>query len=96
MLNLSLIHIFRMYDTDKPVDVELQCKNHIANAIIDRFGKAVQICEINDQDFRVTVKVCASPTFYRWVFGWNGDMRIMGPDNVKAEYKAMCQNGLEA
>ena len=88
--------VFRMYDTDKPVDVELQCKNHIANAIIDRFGKAVQIREIDDQNFKVTVKVCASPTFYRWVFGWNGDMKIMGPDNIRIEYKAMCQKGLEA
>ena len=84
-----------MYDTDNPVDVELQCKNHLANAIIDRFGKAVQIREIDDQNFKVTVKVCASPTFYRWVFGWNGDMKIISPENVREEYRLMCKAGLD-
>lgn len=87
--------VFRMYDTDNPVDVELQCKNHLANAIIDRFGKAVQIREIDDQNFKVTVKVCASPTFYRWVFGWNGDMKIISPENVREEYRLMCKAGLD-
>ncbi len=87
--------VFRMYDTDKPVDVELQCRNHIANAIIDRFGKAVQSREIDDQYFKTTVRVCTSPTFYRWVFGWNGDMKILGPNTILEEYHAMAMKALE-
>ncbi len=87
--------IFRMYDTDRPVEVELLCKNHIMNAIIDRFGKSIQVHEIDDDFFTVRAKVCASPTFYRWVFGWNGDMKIIAPENVKEEYKAMAMKALE-
>ena len=87
--------VFRMYDTDETVDVKLLCKNYIMNAIIDRFGKSVNVVVADDEHFTVKVKVCPSPTFYRWVFGWNGDMKILGPDNVKEEYRAMAMKALE-
>ena len=87
--------IFRMYDTDRPVEVELLCKNHIMNAIIDRFGKSIHVHEMDNDHFTVKAMVCASPTFYRWVFGWNGDMKIIGPGNIKEEYKAMVMKALE-
>ena len=84
--------VFRMYDTDEPVEVELLCTNRLANAIIDRFGKGVDLVEVDDNHFTVTVDVCASPTFYRWVFGWGGEMKILGPDKLVEEYKEMCKN----
>ena len=86
--------VFRMYDTDEPVKVSLLCENRLANAIIDRFGKGVAITEVDDAHFTVSVEVCASPTFYRWVFGWNGDMKILGPEKVAEEYKAMAQHAM--
>lgn len=39
--------------------------------------------------------VSPSPTFYRWVFGWNGAMKILGPTNAIDEYKAMARKALE-
>ncbi|MBR1757720.1 MAG: WYL domain-containing protein [Lachnospiraceae bacterium] len=87
--------VFRMYDTDKIVRVSLLCKNHIMNAIIDRFGKRVRITEVDEGHFTVNVTVCPSPTFYRWVFGWNGDMKILGPENVKEEYREMARRAAE-
>ncbi len=87
--------VFRMYDTDQPVVVELYCKNYIMNAVIDHFGKSVQVDEVDDEHFTVRVKVCASPTFYRWVFGWSGDMKIMRPDSIAEEYKMMARKALE-
>lgn len=83
--------VFRMYDTDKPVEVELLCRNHLVNAIIDRFGKTVRIEEVDEERFKVNVRVCASPTFYRWVFGWNGDMKVLGPESVKEAYREMAR-----
>ena len=32
---------------------------------------------------KVTVKVVPSPTFFRWVFGWNGEMKIIAPYDVR-------------
>ena len=87
--------IFRMYDTDQPVEVELLCENHLMNPVIDRFGKSVVVNEVDEGHFTVKVNVCASPTFYRWVFGWSGDMKIVRPEKVKEEYREMARKALE-
>lgn len=95
-INAYAQSVFRMYDTDNPIDVELLCSNNLMNAIIDRFGKTIAVHEVDNQHFKVTVKVCASPTFYRWIFGWNGAMKILGPDNIIEEYKAMARAALDS
>lgn len=87
---------FRMYGGDKTVHVELLCETFIMNAIVDHFGKEVPTEEIDDKHFKATVTVSPSPTFYRWVFGWNGAMKILGPESVKNEYKQMIMNSLDA
>jgi predicted DNA-binding transcriptional regulator YafY len=66
------------------------------NAIVDHFGTKVLTEEIDDNHFKATVTVSLSPTFYRWVFGWNGAMKILGPESVKAEYQKMLMNSLES
>ena len=65
------------------------------NAIIDNFGTSVETEEVDENHFKAKVTVSPSPTFYRWVFGWDGAMKIIGPQNVKDEYKAMVQRALE-
>ncbi len=88
--------VFRMFDTDEPVEVTLRCRNYIMNAVIDHFGKGVEVREDADEEhFVVKVRVCASPTFYRWVFGWNGDMKIVGPEKVKEEFREMARKALD-
>ena len=87
--------IFRRYGGDETVDVELQCESFIMNAIIDHFGTKVQTEEIDDDHFKATVTVSPSPTFYRWVFGWNGAMKIINPENIKNEYNDMLLNALD-
>ena len=87
--------MFRMYGGDETVTVELQCETFIMNAIVDHFGTRVRTEEIDDNHFKATVTINPSPTFYRWVFGWNGAMKILGPENVIDEYKAMARKALE-
>lgn len=87
--------MFRMYGGDETVDVELQCETFIMNAIIDHFGTKVRTEEIDDNHFKATVTVNPSPTFYRWVFGWNGAIKIIAPENIKNEYNDMLLIALE-
>ena len=87
--------IFRMYDTDQPVTVELLCSNYIMNAVIDQFGKGVQVRETDEEHFVVTAEVCASPTFFSWVFCWKGDMKILTPAAVAEEYREMARKAME-
>lgn len=88
--------MFRMYGGDETVNVELQCETFIMNAIVDHFGTKVPTEEIDDNHFKATVTVNPSPTFYSWVFGWNGAMKILGPETVINEYKAMARKALES
>ena len=87
--------VFRMFPADEQVSVELLCESFIMKAMVDQFGLKVQTEEMDDNHFKATVSVCPSPTFYRWVFGWNGAMKILGPANVLEEYRGMCRKGLE-
>ena len=74
-----LQRVFRMYGGEETVEVELLCADFIMNAIIDHFGTSVRSREIDDNHFVATVEVSPSPNFYRWVFGWNGAMKIISP-----------------
>lgn len=82
--------VFRMFDTDEPVEVTLLCSVSNMKVIIDNFGMDVDTTPIDEEHFQVRVKVCTSPTFYRWIFGFGHSMKILGPDKVIEQYKEMC------
>ena len=86
--------VFRMFDTDCPVTVELYCANRIMNAVIDQFGKSVSVAVADEGHFTVRADVCPSPTFFSWVFGWEGEMRIVSPESVKESYREMAEKAL--
>ena len=87
--------VFRMYDSDEPVDVELRCEASLMKYVIDQFGTSVKTKAEDDDYFTVNVAVCPSPTFYRWVFGWGGKMKILSPNHIKDEYKQMLAKAIE-
>ena len=64
--------------------------------LIDIFGVDFGTEAIDDEYFKATVSVCTSTTFYRWVFGFNGKIRIVGPQLVRERYKEMLLNALNA
>ena len=80
--------VFAMYDGET-MKVELECENSLMNTIIDRFGESVQTSIVDDEHFIATAEVSVSPTFYGWVFQFEGKMRILSPDKVKQKYKRM-------
>lgn len=88
--------VFRMYDTDKPTQVELLCHVSKMKAVIDNFGMDTDTEAVDESYFRARATVCTSPTFYRWVFGFEGDIKILGPQNVLNEYRNMLTQALES
>ena len=87
--------VFRMYDMEEPVEVSLLCENSLMKHLIDHFGLDVETETVDDNHFRARVLVCTSPTFYRWVFGWCGRMKIESPAFVLDEYQRMARAALE-
>ena len=86
--------VFRMFDTDQPEEVQLQCHVSTMKYLIDNFGMDVKTELIGEDSFRANVLVCASSTFYRWLFGFNGKIKILGPEAVKNAYREMLQKAL--
>ena len=63
--------------------------------IIDRFGGTIRTTSLDDNHFQVKVKVCVGPTFYRWVFGFGGQIIITGPDAIIEKYREMLAGSLK-
>ena len=84
---------FKMYDGPEE-RVTLSCKKEMVNHIIDCFGKDVELQNIRDNVFDVTVPVSVSKTFYSWLMQYAGAMVIKGPENVKQEYKDTLRSAL--
>ena len=70
--------VFEMFDGDE-VRVKLECKNELMKYVIDRFGEDVETEPSNGETFICYADVRLSPTFYGWVFGFGGDVRILDP-----------------
>ncbi len=84
--------VFRMFDTDEPSEVEIECDNSVMKYLIDNFGEDFTSEKIDDKMFRAKIYVCPSVTFFRWVFGFNRAIRIVGPDCVLKQYREMLLN----
>lgn len=82
-------HVFQMYDTDEPIAVQLLCHVSVMKYLIDNFGRDFETEAVDDEYFKTNVNVCTSTTFYRWIFGFNGKIRIVGPQPVIDSYKKM-------
>jgi len=77
--------VFQMYNGSEQ-DVTLKCENTVMKSIIDRFGEDVETSVVDEEHFTARVHVSASPTFFGWVFGFAGKMKITAPESVADEY----------
>lgn len=86
--------VFRMYDTDETISVQLQCHVSVMKYLIDNFGPDFPASKIDDNQFMADIKVCPSLTFYRWIFGFYGKIKIVSPAHIKQEYIKKLQDAL--
>lgn len=86
--------VFDMYDGSTET-VTLLCKNDMMNYIVDRFGDAVETSPTDHEHFAAVAEVSVSQTFFAWVFQFNGDIQIKGPESVVDRYKAMLTSALD-
>jgi len=82
--------VFQMYDGDVR-DITLKCENPLMKSVIDRFGEDVETAVTDDNHFHANIKVCASPTFFGWIFGFGGKMEIAAPKDVIDEYTSLAR-----
>ncbi len=75
--------------------VRLQFPMELINSAVDRFGSGAMMVPQGDGTFTLSAQVAASPVFYSWVFSFNGRVKILWPENIRQEYRAMCRRAME-
>lgn len=78
--------VFGMFGGNEQ-NVKIRFANHLAGAVIDRFGRDTLIIPDGDEHFTVKVSVAVSGQFYAWVFGFGTDAEILSPADVREEMK---------
>lgn len=87
--------VFGMFGGE-PQNVTLSFPDSLADSAVDKFGRDVMMIPQGDGTFHLTATVAVSPVFFSWVFSFGGRVKILGPENVKDQYKDMCRKALEA
>ena len=87
---------FKMMDDGlEEENVTLLCDNEFMQNVIDRFGEDIETAVVDEQSFRAIVPVRPSKTFFSWVVGFCGGIRITGPADVKERFEETLRTILE-
>ena len=86
--------VFGMFGGE-PQNVTLSFPDSLADSAVDKFGRDAMMIPQGDGTFHLTATVAVSPVFFSWVFSFGGRVKILGPENVKEQYKDMCRKALE-
>lgn len=87
-LDKHLNSMFHMYSTERK-HVELVIANDCMDALIDKFGEDVETYAYDMDSFRAEMDVATNKIFYTWIVGFGGKVKILGPEDVREEYKQM-------
>ena len=77
--------------TGTETTVKLRCANHLADVILEQFGKDTMLIPDGEDDFTVSVPVQISKPFYAWAAGFGADMKILFPQSIVNEMRTFIQ-----
>ena len=86
--------VFEMFNGEE-MQVKLKCRDRLMKYVIDRFGMNVETEPSDGEYFICYADVRLSPTFYGWVFGFGGGIRILEPQQAVDEMRAMANEMLQ-
>ena len=69
--------------------VTMRFANHLAGAVIDRFGRDTQLTAADDSHFTICVPVAVSPQFFAWLFGFGTEAELLSPAAVRQQMSAL-------
>ncbi len=78
--------VFSMFGGEQ-YEVELTFTSDMINDIYDKFGEDISITKQSENTYNCVLPIQASKTFYVWVAGSCGKVRIASPDKVKNEFQ---------
>ena len=92
-LNEHANRLFQMFAGDT-VDVKMRFHRDLINVVVDRFGKDTILIPDGETYFNFVVRVAVSPMFLSWVIGFGNKAKILYPDAVVEQCRALCQEAL--
>lgn len=79
--------VFSMFGGEEQ-EVTLQFDSAMLDDVFDKFGEEINIIKVDDITNRLKVPIQVSKTFFAWVVGTQGKMRILAPQNVCNQFNA--------
>ena len=81
--------LFQMY-SGEAVDVKMRFHRSLVNVVVDRFGREAMLIPDGEEHFVFATKVAVSPIFLSWVIGFGTKAKILHPQSVADQCKALC------
>jgi predicted DNA-binding transcriptional regulator YafY len=85
--------LFQMFAGDATT-VKMRFHRDLVNVVMDYFGRDTMLIPDGEDHFVFTVNVAVSPMFLSWVIGFGTKARILYPQSVIDQCKAMCREAL--
>ena len=64
----------------------------MANGRKHKFGTKVRTEKVDNEHFKAIVIADVSPTFFGWVLGYGGKIKIEGPKAIIKEFNTITKN----
>lgn len=78
--------VFKMY-AGEVYDLVIEFSDELIGTVFDKFGEDTKMIRSGEHKCVATVKVQTSPVFWGWLFQFAGQMKILSPEELAAEYK---------
>jgi len=79
--------VFQMYHGDQ-MKVRVRFSNHLADAVIDQFGKSVLLIPDGEKHFIATLPVEISPPFWAWISTFGKGAKVLHPEEAVNKMRA--------
>lgn len=86
--------VFGMF-AGRPVKAALRVHCDAMGAVIDKFGRDVEVMALGDGWARVYVHVMEAPTFFGWLAQFDSTVSIEGPERLRTAYRDHLRSILE-
>ena len=86
--------LFQMFSGDATT-VKMRFHRDLTNVVMDRFGRGTMLIPDGEDHFVFTVNVAVSPMFLSWVIGFGSKAKILHPQSVIDECKALCREAID-
>ncbi len=74
--------------------LNLSCREELVGPMLDRFGSDVTLIPVEEGWVHVHADVAVSPTFFGWLCGFGGRVRILEPASVRTQFEEHLQTTL--